>query len=93
MRLFQKQQPAGPLYVHLFAAADVVGGHLEACGERAHCVAVLTLSLNKCAICKRGDMLLSVHTSLRLSLSLSLSEWEWRRFESRFPVPSKTTVG
>ena len=46
-------QPAGPALVHrLLVGADVVGGHLEACGERAHCVAVLTLSLNKCAICR-----------------------------------------
>lgn len=58
--------------VHLFAGEDVVGGHLEACGEQAHCVAVLTLSLNKCAICKRVTHCLCTYVSLWMTASVAV---------------------
>lgn len=79
MRLFKKSNSLQVhCMVHLFAGADVVGGHLEACGEWTHCVAVLTLSLNKCAICK-GWHAACVHTSL----SGWLRVWEWALCEGR----------
>lgn len=60
--------------VHLFAGEDVVGGHLEACGEQAHCVAVLTLSLNKCAICKRVTHCLCTYVSLWMTDDMKMGQ-------------------